>query len=379
VAALSDATAAAPTFTAPEVTADTPFTFELVVSDGVLSSTPATVTVLVRQVNRAPSASAGAAQAAAERTSVQLSGSGSDPDGDALSYAWTQLSPATPVVALSDATAASPSFTAPEVAADTVFTFQLVASDGVLSSPPSAVTVLVRQVDRGPSASAGASQAVAERTLVQLSGSGSDPDGDTLSYLWVQTAGTPVTLSLATSATPTFTAPDVGTAGDTLTFELIVTAGGLSATSTTNVAVSYSNRSPLALVGPDLRAGAGYVVTLDARSSGDPDGNTLAYAWTQVSGPTVTLTNANTARPTFTAPSLGATTDLVFEVVVSDGLGGVATAQQKVTVDAAPVPPAHSGGCSSGDAGSFSLFALLALVARWRRRQPEPGASQAGA
>ncbi len=42
--------------------------------------------------------------------------------------------------------------------------------------------------------------------MVQAS---SDPDSDTLTYAWTQTAGTSATLSDASSATPSFTAPDV--------------------------------------------------------------------------------------------------------------------------------------------------------------------------
>ncbi len=45
-----------------------------------------------------------------------------------------------------------------------------------------------------------------------------EPDGDTLTYAWTQTEGLTLTLRDASSATPTFTAPDVGTNGDILTF-----------------------------------------------------------------------------------------------------------------------------------------------------------------
>ena len=52
-----------------------------------------------------------------------------------------------------------------------------------------------------------------------------DPDGDTLTYAWTQTAGTARTLSGASSKNPTFTAPGVSASGDTLTFELTVDDG----------------------------------------------------------------------------------------------------------------------------------------------------------
>ena len=77
--------------------------------------------------------------------------------------------------------------------------------------------------------------------IVTLNGSNStDPDGSIASYQWSQTAGTPVTLSDATSAMPSFTAPDVNENGETLGFLLTVTDnGGLQATDPCIVNVSW--------------------------------------------------------------------------------------------------------------------------------------------
>jgi large repetitive protein len=373
--ALLDGSSATASFLAPEVTAaGASLSFQLAVSAGGVSTSSST-TVQVTNVNQTPIASAGAGKLVDEGAVVQLDGSGTDADGDTVTYAWTQLSPASPAIALSDATAAAPTFTAPQVAAATAFTFQLVVSDGVAQSPASVVTVVVRDLVRAPTANAGAPQSVDERTPVQLSGGGSDPDGRTLSFLWVQTGGPAVVLSDATAASPSFTAPDVGPGGAVLAFQLVVSAGGATATSTTSVTVRDLNRLPVAVVGPDLHTTSGLEVTLDARSSADPDGQALGYAWTQVLGPAVTLAGAATARPTFTAPTVGASTELAFEVIIADGQGGTASARQRVTVEPASASSGggkSSGGCSTGGAGSLSLLVLLGLglraMARPRRR-----------
>jgi hypothetical protein len=90
--------------------------------------------------NRAPVADAGPDQTVAPGSSVQLDGTSSfDPDGNAISFKWTQT--AGPFVFLSNASAAQPSFVAPAGAA--TLGFQLVVSDGSSSSAPASVTITV--------------------------------------------------------------------------------------------------------------------------------------------------------------------------------------------------------------------------------------------
>jgi hypothetical protein len=98
-----------------------------------------------------------------------------------------------------------------------------------------------------PVANAGIDQYVTEGDQVTLDGSGSsDVDGAITSYAWEQQPqGTQVTLSGGSTATATFTAPEVDTNGEVLTFQLTVTDDdGLTASDTVSVNV-YDQNEPL--------------------------------------------------------------------------------------------------------------------------------------
>ena len=89
-----------------------------------------------------PDADAGPDQIVVGGDKVTLDATGSsDPEGDALTFAWTQTSG--PGVELVDGASANPLFTAPEVDADTTITMQVQVSDGQ-SSATDDVSILVR-------------------------------------------------------------------------------------------------------------------------------------------------------------------------------------------------------------------------------------------
>jgi hypothetical protein len=160
---LAGATTARPSFVAPALPphGDVTLTFRVTVTDhpsstcGLSESSTADVNVAVSNPNRAPGADAGAAQTVNELSVVTLDGThSSDPDGDALTWQWTQTS-GSPVQILGVNTA-RPTFVAPQQAptARETLTFSLVVTDSFgVSSPPAAVSVTVQDIYAAPDCS----------------------------------------------------------------------------------------------------------------------------------------------------------------------------------------------------------------------------------
>ena len=207
-AQLSNPSAVTPTFTADLVGT---FVAQLIVNDGFIDSTPATVTITANTSVQAPTANAGANQSVGLGMLVTLNGSGTDPQGLPLTLSWSLLSrPAGSIATLSATNIAHPTFVLDFAGS---YVAQLIVSNGTLSSAPSTVTITTANTP--PVANAGAAQNVTVGTLVTLDGSGSyDVDHDPLAYSWSflsLPAGSSATLQGVHSVAPTFTADVAGT------------------------------------------------------------------------------------------------------------------------------------------------------------------------
>src|SRR6478609_1318553 len=342
-ATLNGANTVKPTFV-PDVPGS--YTVRLIVNDGLVDSSPATVTISTN--NSPPVANAGPDQTITTGATVQLDGSRStDVDGDALTYSWSLVSvPAGSTATLSNRAIVNPTFVADKKG---TYTIQLVVNDGTFNSAPSQVSV--SDVNSPPVANAGPGQTVVSHTLVTLDGSRStDVDGDSLTYTWSilsAPAGSTATLSDVHAIKPTFT---VDLLGDYV-IQLIVNDGTVNSNPAT-VTITTENSPPLANAGPAQTVPLGSVATLDGTGSSDVDGQTLTYAWSILSAPTnstAILSFPSSATPSFIADKAG---NYVIQLIVNDGIVNSQPATVMIsTINSIPV--ANPGADQNMESGSL--------------------------
>lgn len=209
------------------------------------------------------------------------------------------------------------------------------------------ISVTFVQENQPPTADAGPDQTVDENSTVFLNSLNSfDPDDGIATFTWRQIQGVDVSLSAADEPETSFVAPNVGTSGTALVFELTVTDfSGVTSTDSCIVNVTWVNMAPEADAGADQTVAEGFAVTIDASGSTDADDGIVSYAWKQTLGPVVTLSDASSAAPRFQTPNVGVDgASMGFEVTVTDVGGLQDTDTCLVNVTWVNTPPMANAG-----------------------------------
>jgi hypothetical protein len=320
------------------------YVVQLIVNDGVVSSTPSTVTITTTPGNTAPVANAGPDQTVQLGATVTVNGSGSsDVDGDRLTYQWTFVTvPTGSTAKLSSPTIVMPTFVA-DLAGD--YVVRLLVNDGKVNSTQDTVTITTTGGNSAPVANAGPDQSAQVGSMVTLNGSGStDADRNPLTYDWSFVSipsGSAATLSNPTAAKPTFMADKAGQ----YVVQLLVNDGTVNSTpDTVTIAAAAGNIAPVANAGPDQAVAVGASVILDGSVSHDVDKNAVTYQWaltTKPAGSAAALANSTTAMPNFVADVAG---QYVGQLIVNDGM--VSSTPDTVTIMAGvgnTAPVANAG------------------------------------
>jgi hypothetical protein len=344
---LSSSTASRPTFTAPG--ASGVLTFSVVVNDAQVDSTADTVQVSV--TNRVPAANAGIDGTVEAGQFFTLDAlTSTDPDTDALTYTWTQLS-GTPVTLTAVANGRA-RFTAPTSVG--TLSFGVVANDGESSSAQDvvAVAVVINAVNQPPVAQVYGDYTLSKRAIGYLNGNGFDPDDFSLTYRWTQVSGPAVTITDASTPFATFTAPAVPAV---LAFDLVV-SDRVSVSPPARVTVTVANSAPALYVNSILPANPRTLddVTVDVDvADDDQDPVTLSYVWTRNGTAVAQVTGA-------VYPASLTTRGDVIAVTITGDDGTVASSVDATTA-IEDTPPVLSASASTvvnyGDSVSFQIIA----------------------
>lgn len=349
---LSSYNVAEPTFMAPDVVNGQikVLTFTLTVTDPFGASSSDTVEVVVNPVNHPPMVDAGKDQVTFKNINVlTLVSSALDPDGDSLTYTWTQIAgqPLELTSTHGKYLTILPMYI--DYSQTNPLTFQLTVDDGFGGSASDTVSVYPLTdllSNRLISIQAGPMQIVHEGELVTLSATGQTANGAPISYSWVQLIGTGVTLNSYVGDSVQFTAPQLPDETEMiLSFQVTgYSAGNGWANALALVKVIPANSPPIADAGPDQSVSENVHVKLIG-SGTDPDGDKLRYSWAQKSGINVELYDKGTFSSYLFTPSISTTSEaLVFELTVTDSLGNSDKDDAVVSISTVNLPPRASAG-----------------------------------
>ena len=327
--------------TVSNLTAGT-YVFKLTVTDNIGASASKNVTITVLPApNQQPNVSAGGTVVITLPTNSYAftSATASDPDGSIVSYLWTQVSGSSYTID----NAAILHATVSNLLVGT-YVFKLTVTDNGGLSNSDNITITVNAApNQPPVVNAGNNVTITLPTNLYTiaDATASDPDGTIVSYVWSKTAGGTYTINDATILNPTVSNLVAGV----YTFKLVVTDNN-GATATSNMKITVNNQPNIP---PNVNAGKDTTLILPTTSyqtvatATDADGTVTTYQWLQISGTTVTISNASSLLPLISNFVVGT---FGFSLTVGDNLGATAKDTIFITVNPAAnkTPSVNAGG-----------------------------------
>ncbi len=325
---------------APDVSQSGDYAVTVEVSDGQLTDTQS-FTLQVEATNRAPVITSTAVTTGVEQDLYQYRVTATDPDGDVLSFVLT-TAPAGMTISATGTISWTPSFNQSGQHSVTV-----IVSDGQLSDSQ-AFIVLVADTNRAPNITSTPVTTGTENTPYRYPIVASDPDGDALTYELTQAPnGMQIDSQGVTQWTPSYEQ-----AGDYSIIITVTDTQGASDQQAFTLTIADVNRPPIINPIPPATLTVGDVYQQPVLAQ-DPDGDALTFDL--AAAPTSMTIQAITGDLHWSTQP-GDEGDYTFNVIVSDGRGGSATATVELTV----VPPANRPPIA--EAGPHQTVTLGAVV-----------------
>lgn len=289
--------------------------------------------------NIVPIANAGSDKTTSS-SSIKLYGSGTDNDGQIVSYKWVKTSGA--AVSMTNATTSAVTING-MVSGKYFFRLWVTDDKGASDYDDMLVTVSGTTTsgetttgNLAPIANAG-SDRTTSYTAITVVGSATDKDGSIASYHWTQTGGAasriknPYTSNMVISELRDgkyyyrLTVKD--NEGATDYDDVVITVSNSGATASVS---PVSNIAPVANAGYDKRIGDAIDVLKVYGSGYDKDGSIVSYKWTQYGGPDVNLYNATSRTLTVSGLDVG---KYYLKLTVKDNDGSVDTDNMLIVVN----------------------------------------------
>jgi PKD repeat protein len=248
-------------------------------------SATASTAVTIANTNRNPALTAPATASGTENTSVSVTGSATDPDGDAVGLSQSNNAPflpspttVGPVVNPSLTVTGTPNFNQ-----SGAYTINWIANDGAGGSGTTATALTIANLNRNPTVTAPATVSGTEGTAVSITGTAGDADAQTVTLSQTNNApflagpasvGPILNPSLTLGGTPSSTQSGSYTINWSAVDTNAPTAGSGTATTALTIADLAVNQNPV-ITRPATVSGTENTAVSITGSASDPDAGQL--------------------------------------------------------------------------------------------------------
>ena len=211
------------------------------------------------------------------------------------------------------------------------------ATNGIPSGAGAGSTVLAVSADYSSLTTNGSGTTVTSATVTATAIRGTSP----YTYAWTKVSGDTITIGSAATAGTTFSAATMASGESrTATFRCTAT-DNVAATATVDVVITLTRTSFSVSISPislHKYGSTSGLTTATATATATGGVTTYSYAWTKVSGDSITIDSASSAATTFSAAGMAVDEQrtALFRVTATDSTGGTpltATSDINVTID----------------------------------------------